>query len=250
MSFDFLGTFNKAQFERFVEFARGQVELVDSRISYLRAERTRIGEVFFNFDKDGTPRSISVDPTDSYIGRLLAAYEVNGGNPFIELRLRALGDPIYLEPGDEARPAHTMSNGEIVGQPGLNDGLSANLMRGAREFLDEVLAHRHGRLERKIRRALDYYDQLFSEEVALILAKGATTEDFSLEWYLEQLRGLLNDPRYEALTNGSDNLGREGYAPYSSYKVPTTSNPRVNREADQPQRQDGVVVRAGRKSTA
>lgn len=250
MAFDHLGTFNKSQLDRFMAFARSQLPLVDARIQHLAAEQARLGSVVFRYDQ-GVPVGFAADPVDSYLGKLLAAYEVLGGNPFYDLRVRLRTQPIFLVRGSESTPAQYMSNGEVVGAKGLADAPSAVLMARARAWIEDTLHGRFGRMERKIRRTLDYSDQLQTEIDVLTKIKAAAEVDDSLESYATQLYQLLSDPNYRAIFDdkGKDPFGFTAYAPFSSYDAVASTDPNlVDRTAEGPQRQNTGFVGPGEKA--
>lgn len=249
MAHDHLGTFNKSQLDRFLVFARAQLPLVDARIQHLSAEQARLGSVVFKFDQ-GIPVGFAADPVESYLGKLLAAYEVLGGNPFQDLRIRLRTQPIFLVRGSESTPAQYMSNGEVVGAKGLADAPSAVLMSRAKAWIEDTLQGRFGKLERKIRRTLDYSDQLQVEIDVLTKIKAAAEIDDSLESYASQLQQLISDPNYRAIFDdkGKDPFGFTTYAPFSSYDAVTSSDPNlVDRTSESPQRQNAGFVGPGEK---
>jgi hypothetical protein len=249
MAFDFLGTFNLSQIQQFLTFARSQLPAIGARINHLEAEISRIGSIVFEFEQ-GTPSAFGADPPESYLGRLLAAYEVLGGNPF-SLRLRSRNQPSFLVRGTENSPAQYMSTGEVVGAKGLADAPSAVLVDNARRWIDATLQRRFGRLERKIRRALDYSDQLQLEINGLELIRQGAEQEGSLEGIASQLQQLISDPNYRAIYDdaGQDPYGFNVYAPFSSYDAVVSSSPdQVNRTAETAQRQSGGFVGPGGKA--
>lgn len=251
MAFDFLGTFNASQLNRYLAFARSQVPLIDARINHLEAEMVRVGAVLFTYQQ-GVPKEFLADPTESYVGRLAAAYEVLGGNPFQDLRTRAKTDPVFAVRGTEATPVQYMSNGEVIGARGLADAASAEMMRTLRTWLNDTLKWRFDRLERKIRRALDYADQLQEEVDYLTSLKTAVTTDGSLEQIAAQLTTLLTDPNYRAIFDdgGKDPFGLTSYAPFSSYDAVPPEDPNVTaRVGDSAQRQNTGFVGPGEAGT-
>jgi hypothetical protein len=131
----------------------------------------------------------------------------------------ALDQPVFLLRGDETRPAQLMSNGEVVGQPGLADGESAELMTQAFDWLRAVHEHRRGRLERKLLRALDYSDQLQAEIELLGLIPMPDDTEGSLENTIARIEQLFSDPSYRAVWDdfGKDPLGKQIYAPFLPY---------------------------------
>lgn len=238
--FDWLGTFNKSQFEAFLGFARAQIPIADLRIRHLLYEQTRVGSLVFRFD-GGTPVVFGADPRESLLGRLLVAYEVQGGNPFRELRVRAMTQPLFLRRGSESLPATTMSNDEVVGAKGLADASSAVLLQRMKEPFLDVLQNRFGRLERKIKRAIDYSDQLGAEAKILTRMKQTIEVEGSLEELAERVYELISSPEYRAVYDdqGSDPFGFNTHAPFSSYDAA------VGKTAETPQRQGSGFVGPG-----
>lgn len=244
MAHDYLGTFNASQLNRFLAFARSQVPLIDARINHLSAEANRIGAVTFVYNQ-GVPTTFTVDPANSYLGKLVAAYEVLGGNPFQDLRVRVRTDPVFAVRGTEATPVQYMSNGEVIGGKGLADAASAELMRRSRTWLNDTMKGRFDRLERKIRRAMDYSDELNNEINDLTTIKQAATVDGAFEQLASQMLQLISDPNYRAIFDdgGKDPFGLTSYAPFSSYDVVTPKDANVQARAmDTAQRQNTGFV--------
>ena len=248
MAYDFLGTFNQSQFEDFLTFARSQLPYATARIRWLTAEMGRIGVVSFQYNQ-GVPQGYAATPEDSYLGKLLSAYEVLGGNPFLNLRIRQRNQTVYIIQGSETEPAQYTSSGEVVGGKGLLDGPTAELMKVAKGWMDEVLQARFNRLERKIRRALDYRDQLEEEIRELQTIQLAAETEGSLEFIASQITEFINDPNYRAIYDdgGKDRFGLKTYAPFSSYDAgpPEDPNADVNRKRVTAQREDKGFKDAG-----
>lgn len=242
MAFDHLGTFNKSQFERFLAFSRSQLPLVDGRLAHLQAEVTRVGSVMFRYT-NGVPQGFAATPTTSYLFKLLAAYEVLGGNPFIDLRVRLKSDPVFKVKGTEATDSQIMSNGEVVGAKGLSDSPTAELMHEGKAWLSDTLKYRYDGLERKIRRAVDYSDQLKTEIATLKTITKAASVTGSLEYIAAQVNQFLADQNYRAVFDdgGADKFGFTVYAPFSSYDTGGDGA----RVADTPQRQNTGFVGPG-----
>lgn len=220
MAFEFLGTFTKSQFDRFAGFVRDQTSLLDGRIAHLRAERARIGSLGFAFDAGGVPTNIAHDPPTTYIGKLFGVYEALGGDAFFDLQVRSTSQPVFKLKGDEVNSSQVMSNGEVIGSPGLSDAESALLMQQARGWVQDTLFYRREAIERKIRRALDYADQLQVEINQLTALKAQATTTGALEFILGNIDQLLSDRQYMAASNdGSkpDPHGKLAYAPFAAY---------------------------------
>lgn len=246
----FLGTFNKSQFERFVAFARSQLSVATARVQHLQAELGRTGTLRFKFSVTNVPETVTATPSDSYLGKLLAAYQVLGGNPFFDLRVRNKDQAIFVPQGTAAIPPTTMSNGEVMGAKGLQDAFSAELIRSLRRPVQDVLDYRFSILERKIRRALDYADQLQDEIANLKVMQAAATTKGSLEFIANQIQQLISDRNYRAIYDdqSTDPLGLNTYAPFSQYDVDAPIDPASgapNRVVGRPQRQDSGFVSPG-----
>lgn len=248
--YDFLGTFNKSQFTRFIAFARSQRPHIEDRINHIRREQARLGTLVFTFDANNVPETVTASPASSYLAKLLAAYEVLGGNPFLDLRARTMDQPVFVRRGSETLPASITSSGEVLPTKGLKDAFSAELVRSLRGPLQETMQRRFSSLERKIRRTLDYSDQLSKERATLELYQEAATVEGSLEYVATQIQNLLGDPNYRAIydDNGADPLGLNVYAPFSQYDVEPSVDPLVGgpqRKAELPRRQDSGFIGPG-----
>lgn len=217
MAFDFLGTFTQGQFDRFAAFVRGQLATVPARIDHLSAELERVGVLAFAYNSDGTPKRFTADPVDSYLGKLLAVYEILGGDAYYDLNLRSAGQPVFLLKGDETGSPQTFSNGDVMGSPGLGDAPSARLIGQARAPFLDTLDYRKEYLERKIRRLLDYSDQLQQEIAVLKVINQSATTTGSLEGLFVQIQNLIADKSYRAITTSTDPFGKKAYAPYAPY---------------------------------
>lgn len=220
MAFDWKGTFNRSQFKRFEAFARAQKQDLPGRILHLKTEQQRIGELAFAYDADGVP-SRYVPSDESYIGKLVAAYEVLGGDPFYDLNIRSKRQAVFLLAGDAATPAQVFSNGEVLGLPGRADAQSGELTENAREWISDVLNYKRAYLERKIRRAVDYAEQLQEELDYLLLIASASDVEGSFDNVANQIHLLINDPNYRAIYDdkGKDPWGKKTDAPFKPYSA-------------------------------
>ena len=254
MSYDYLGTFNRSQLERFLAFSRSQLPLIEERRAHLNSELSRIGTVVMQFEK-GVPLGYSAEPDTSYIAKLLRAYEVLGGNAMKDLRLRLRGDPIYIVKGDLTVSPQYTSGGEPIGGKGLADGPTAVLMARARGWLNDTFHHRFDRLERKIRRAMDYADQIQQELNELELVQQAAEVSGSFEFIVSQIEQYIQNNNYRAIyddqaTGKEDPLGLLTHALLSSYDVEVPADPNVTpRTAVGPQKQWGGVIEAGEQGS-
>lgn len=233
MSFGFNGTFTKSQFERFRTYVLNQMSLIDARIDHLKAERDRVGNIAFAFDASGVPTAFTSDPPTTYCGKLFAAYEVLGGDVEFELQVRSTNQPVFRITGDINTPPQMYSNGEIVGVLGLNDAPSADLVQKIRSGFQESIQRRRDYLERKIRRAIDYAEQLDQEISQLTALKGSVDSEGSMTAYLSSLDAMTTDARYMAITddtNQPDPHGKYSHAPVAGYTPSSKSAPATTYE--------------------
>jgi hypothetical protein len=239
MTFDWRGTFNKSQFDRFAAFARAQVPSINARYRHLVWEQERVGSLTFTYDKNGTPISFTAsDSTTTYIGKLVAAYEALGGQVRYDLQVRTLNQAVYLLAGSETRAAQTMSNGEVVGTKGLADATTALLVQQARAWLEGDLRQRREYLEHKIRRALDYADQLQQDIKQLQQVAKGVEVDGSLENIFAEVTQLISDTQYRAVYDdkGTDPDGKLTYSPFATYSTTDADPAYVPDEAGGPVR--------------
>lgn len=216
MAFEFLGTYNLSQHTRLAKYAAAQVSDIPARIDHLTAEQARIGVIVFQYDKASVV-GYEPSPETSYIGRLLRVYEVLGGDPFFDLRMRSKGSQsVFLSRSDETRPARVRSDGVVLAGEGLADAPSAVLGQQLRDWMHESLQYKRENLERKIRRALDYSDQLGDEIRLLKTIQGDVTVSGSAKNILDAIQQLINDRTYRAIADdkGQDPNGTLTHAPY------------------------------------
>ena len=220
MSFDFNGTLTVSQLERFKTYVREQVQLIDARIAHLEAERDRIGNLAFAFDSGGAPTALANDPPSTYCGKLYGAYVALGGDPEFDLQVRSTSQPVFQLAGDETQDSQLMSNGEAIGVLGLSDAESALLMQEMRGWVEGDLHRRRGSIERKIRRAIDYAEQLTAEISELTTLKASLNTEDSLEFLIQEMDVLAADRQYTAITDDSsrpDPHGKFARAPVAGY---------------------------------
>jgi hypothetical protein len=221
MAFEWGGTFTRSQFENFRSYVLDQVQLIDARIAHLKAERARIGDLSFAYDSAGLPTNVANDdPPVTYIDKLFGAYEALGGNVELDLQVRSATQPVFRLPGDATRAAQLLSNGEVIPAQGLDDAESALAVQAIRGWVSKDLARRRDYLERKIRRAIDYAEQLTAEIVQLELLKGEPETEGSLAFYLNAVNTLAVNRNYMAITDDTgtpDPHGKFAKAPFAAF---------------------------------
>jgi len=220
VAFLFNGTLTASQFDRFRTYIRNQVTLIDARIQHLQAEKARVGNLMFAYDEGGVPTGSANDPPTTYCGKLFGAYEALGGDIEYDLQVRSAKQPVFALTGNEAQMSQLSSNGEVAGVGGLSDAQSATLMQSLRRWTADDLGYRREALERKIRRAIDYSEQLDLEISELLLMKGNADVAGSLEYMISQMESLAADRRYMPITDDSkdpDPHGKFAKAPVAAY---------------------------------
>lgn len=221
MAFEFLGTFTASQFTRFSVWVSAQIGQIPARILHLQAEQARIGALTFAYDAGGIPTFIQPSDETTYIGRLFQVYEALGGDAEFDLQTRQMSQAVFKTTGTENHMPQQMSNGEIIGQGGgLSDAPSAEGFRSARDWTYDSQFYRRDLLERKIRRAMDYADQLQNEVTQLQQIQADASQTGALGFILNGITSLITNRYYIAAQNDANNPdphGKLAYAPVAAY---------------------------------
>jgi hypothetical protein len=220
MAFEFLGTFTASQYNRFATWVQAQTGQIPARLQHLGAEMARIGGLSFAYDSGGVPTFITPSDTTTYIGRLFQCYEALGGDAEFDLQVRTMAQPVFKVTGTPNNPPQLMSNGEVVGNQGLIDQQSAELVRQARDWTYDAQFYRRDLLERKIRRMVDYVDQLQAEITLLNQIQASATTQGALGFILNGLNTLVGNRYYIPAQNDTaspDPHGKSAYAPIAAY---------------------------------
>ncbi len=206
MAFNMYGTFSSGQWECFKAFARIQKVDVQLRINWLQKQLSMNG--IFQTTYDG-PNPVSFSASaGSYAAKLIAAYRVLGGVPERDMLLRTSDIPVFKTKGTSIQDQVT---GDTSG--GFSDTFSnGRRERGSQRFdrdlgllveslkgwqLAAIKAKRE-RLEFKIKRALDYSDQL-QNEINLLMA---VLDETSTKSFDSQVVGI----EVQMVTPGSANV--------------------------------------------
>src|SRR5271157_5830105 len=179
MAFAFLGTFSTGQWEELRKFALIQAPDIGARIAWLNRELLTVGIFLTAYDQNtNLPISFSVVPNTSHGAKLLQAYRALGGSPEQDFMIRTSDQPVYLTAG----PPVDMNDASGLAQGGTSEVFSnGRRFRGTVKFdrdlglpMDkfkrwqlESIKHKREHLEFKIKRALDYSDQLQIENTFL-----------------------------------------------------------------------------------
>lgn len=188
MAFNMYGTFTTGQWESFKAFSRVQALELRLRKRWLQKQLTMNGVFVTEYDGPN-PVAFSASP-GSYAAKLLQAYRILGGVPERDMLLRTRDQPVFKLKGAPLTQTQDGSSG------GFSDVYSSGRReRGGQRFdrdvglrverlkawqLEAIRAKRE-RLEYKIRRALDYSDQLQQEIDLIDGLLGDETERGSVE---------------------------------------------------------------------
>lgn len=153
-------------------------------------ELIRVGQLKCTYSDDNTtPLSFKANP-NSYVGKLLQAYRMLGGVPENDMLLRTRENTVYLNRGASIDDAPRYTNGRVNRGGQIFDrplGLSVEKLK--RWQLESIKAKRE-HLEFKIKRALDYADQL-EQEVELLRG---LIDGFSIDDQIMQVEVTMEEP--------------------------------------------------------
>lgn len=174
MAFGFFGTFTTGQLQKLIDFSLIQERDLKLRKDWLGAQLTRNGVFTTVYDaQTSMPKSFSA-PENSYAGKLLQAYRILGGTPETDFMLRTTDQPVFLTRGNNidtktvgtdptAGYSDQLSNGRRIRGSQRFDrdvGIQVNRLKS---WQMEAIKQKREHLEFKIKRALDYSDQLKRE---------------------------------------------------------------------------------------
>ena len=168
--------------------------------------------------KTDDPESFTVSPPTSYGAKLMQAYRILGGLPERDMLLRTSDDPVYLTRGvsptkaNDASPvtggySDLFSNGRRYrGNQRFDRDLGLKVEK-LKAWQLEAIKHKREHLEFKIKRALDYYDQLQNEK-NMLSAMLAADSPTSVEQQITDLLSLFYTPgRANVVDNPLDKFG-------------------------------------------
>lgn len=213
MAFNFFGTFTRAQWESFKVFTKIQKLELHSRKKWIEKELLRVGVFITEYGDDNYPKSFSVTPATSYGAKLLSAYRILGGYPEREMLLRTRDIPVFLTKGEQIS---VREDGLVSG--GYSDTYTnSRRWRGSQRYdrdlglrierlkiwqLDAIKAKRE-KLEFKIKRALDYSDQLQQE---VVLIDRLLTETSSVNTMINRVEIQMATPYTANVVNDQQDL--------------------------------------------
>ncbi len=176
MAFNFYGTFTTGQFLKLQEFAKIQERDLLKRKNYLEACLLRNGVFITDYDPQ-TYFPLKFEVTkNTYASKLMLAYKSLGGNPEQDMMLRTSDKPVYLtrgtnisSDGSDSRSGYSdlFTNGRRARGSQRFDRDVGIQVQNLKNWQLESIKKKREQLEYKIKRALDYSDQL-QREITLI----------------------------------------------------------------------------------
>lgn len=224
MSFNFSGTFTTAQFQELATFAHIQDRDIKDRVAWLRTELLHVGVFTTLYDRaTNLPVRFSVSPPGSHGEKLLRAYKILGGVPESDMLLRTSDKPVYLTHGtsvssDPENPtsgySDVYSNGRRHRGTQRFDRDLGIRVEQFKAWQLEAIKRKREHLEFKIKRALDYSDQLQIED-ALLSGMLDARANKSVEDQITRINQLMFRPgAMNVVQDVSDkfglNIGRPG----------------------------------------
>ncbi len=228
MAFSFHGILSSGQWDEFLAFTNIQRVDLAARKQWLSAQLSRNGIFITTYDDTtNLPVSFSCTPGSSYGAKLFSAYRALGGNPEADMLLRTRDQPVFLTQGNNTEISTDGSDPST-----LNTGFSDIYTNGRRNrggmrfdrdlgmFVNrvkswqlEAIKRKREHLEFKIKRALDYSDQLQQEidQIDTLLGDGPG----SLDSIISDVEvNMLSANRLNVVDDPDDtrglNIGREG----------------------------------------
>jgi len=221
MSFNFFGTFTTGQFNEFVDFSKIQEQDIKDRIAWLRRQLDLNGAFSTEYDDEDTiPVSFSCGPPYSYGAKLLQAYKILGGRPESDMLLRTSDKPVYLTRGvnisdDNPTSGYSdmFSNGRrFRGNQRFDRDIGLKVQR-LKTWQLEIVKRKREHLEFKIKRCLDYSDQLEIEIKNLEKMIDDSTER-SVDMQVASIQGDMFTPGSMNVIESDDcfglNIGKVG----------------------------------------
>jgi hypothetical protein len=178
MAFSFYGTFTTGQWEQLRRFALVQAADLGARIAWITRELSTVGIFETQYDSNSNPISFTCAGPTSHGAKLLQAYRALGGTPETDFLMRTSDQPVFLTQGPpiqmndpsgaaQGGSSTTFSNGrQYPGAQRFDRDLGYPIELFKRWQL-EAIKRKREHLEFKIKRALDYSDQLQNEKTFL-----------------------------------------------------------------------------------
>lgn len=218
MSFNFFGTFTTSQFDELEIFSRIQSKDIKDRIKWLGAEAERVGRFITIYNPEtGYPQSFTAVPPTSYAAKLMTAYRILGGIPERDMLLRTSDDPVFLTRGTNIQKSDTggaeggfsdlYSNGRRDrGNQRFDRSLGIKVEK-LKKWQVEAIKHKREHLEFKIKRALDYSDQILTEKQMLTVMNAEESTNSVDQQITNLLATFFTAGRANVVADPADKFG-------------------------------------------
>jgi hypothetical protein len=215
MSFNFFGTFTTAQFDELVDFSKIQEQDLLDRLVWLKRQLELNGIFSTEYDDNNDPVSFSCNPPHSYGAKLMHAYRILGGVPERDMLLRTSDKPVYLTRGvnidsesSTSGYSDVFSNGRRYrGNQRFDRDIGLKVQR-LKSWQLEIIKRKREHLEFKIKRCLDYSDQLQNEIIFLTRMTGDSA-DRSVDFQIADIQGDMFAPGAMNVVVSDDKYGRD-----------------------------------------
>ena len=207
--------FTTAQFEDLADFSKIQEQEILDRISWLRRQLTLNGIFTTEYDENNDPTNFSCSPPFSYGAKLMHVYRILGGVPERDMLLRTSDKPVFLTRGvnidgesDTSGYSDVFSNGRRYrGNQRFDRDIGLKVQKLKMWQLESIKRKRE-HLEFKIKRCLDYSDQLQNEITTLNRMVGRIA-DRSVDFQISEVRGNMFAPGSMNVVDSDDRYGRD-----------------------------------------
>ena len=213
MAINIFGTMSTGQWNIFRAFTLVQKVELQLRKLWLQKEIQKVGVFTTEYGPDNFPVSFSATP-GSYADKLMQAYRIMGGVPERDMLLRTSDKPVYLNRG--APPvqdqngqftdssAGSFSNGRIVrGNQRFDRDLGLRVDR-LKKWQLESIKNKLEHIEYKIKRSLDYSDQLQNELMQVNTLLGSDVG--SVDDLILQIELAMNTPGATNVVQNDDDI--------------------------------------------
>lgn len=205
--------FTTAQFEELVDFSEIQEQDILDRISWLNRQLTLNGAFTTEYDESNNPTKFSCDPPFSYGAKLMHAYRILGGVPERDMLLRTSDKPVFLTRGvnidgenETSGYSDVFSNGRRYRGTQRFDRDIGIKVQKLKMWQVEAVKRKREHLEFKIKRCLDYSDQLQNEITTLNKMVGDMASR-SVDHQISEIRGDMFAPGAMNVVDSDDRYG-------------------------------------------
>src|SRR3989344_9243180 len=199
MAFNFYGVCSVQQFNALKAFVEIQKTDLEARKAYLESQQSRVGTYITTYDEaTGDPISFVPLPK-SYAEKLIQAYKILGGIPEQDFMLRDKNNIVFLNRGTPIMETETdvvdgtsetySNNRRDRGRIRFDYQVGQSMNRIKEGFLESI-KRKWEQLEFKIKRCLDYSDQL-GKEIELIDKLLDDTNDRSLSNMIASMESYI-----------------------------------------------------------